>query len=95
MILEENRPGEWTLPNFQVAVTQTVRHQVNREINGIECRAQKQTYMSVVNVYIVSFDRGAGEGTGNPLQYSCVDRIPWTEAPGGLQFTGSQSVRHD
>ena len=22
-------------------------------------------------------------------------RIPWTEEPGGLQSTGSQSVRHD
>ena len=22
-------------------------------------------------------------------------RIPWTEEPGGLQFTGSQRVRHD
>ena len=22
-------------------------------------------------------------------------RIPWTEEPGGLQFTGSQTVRHD
>ena len=24
-----------------------------------------------------------------------VWRIPWTEEPGGLQSTGSQSVRHD
>ena len=22
-------------------------------------------------------------------------RIPWTEEPGGLQFAGSQTVRHD
>ena len=22
-------------------------------------------------------------------------RIPWTEEPGGLQYTGSQRVRHD
>ena len=22
-------------------------------------------------------------------------RIPWTEEPGGLQFTGSQRIRHD
>ena len=22
-------------------------------------------------------------------------RIPWTEEPGGLQFMGSQTVRHD
>ena len=25
----------------------------------------------------------------------CAWRIPWTEEPGGLQFTGSQGVRHD
>ena len=24
-----------------------------------------------------------------------VWRIPWTERPGGLQFMGSQKVRHD
>ena len=24
-----------------------------------------------------------------------VQRIPWTEEPGGLQFMGSQRVRHD
>ena len=35
--------------------------------------------------------RTPGEGNGNPLQYSCLENpIPWTEAPGGLQFMGSQ-----
>ena len=24
-----------------------------------------------------------------------AQKIPWTEEPGGLQFTGSQRVRHD
>ena len=33
-------------------------------------------------------------GNGNPLQYSCLGN-PWTEKPGGLQSTGSQSVGHD
>ena len=32
--------------------------------------------------------------TDCPLQYSCW-RIPWTEAPGGLWFMGSQRVRHN
>ena len=32
---------------------------------------------------------------GNPFQYSCLKKIPWTEEPGGLQSTGSQRVRHD
>ena len=27
---------------------------------------------------------------GNPLQYSCLERIPWTEEPGRLQSMGSQ-----
>ena len=27
-----------------------------------------------------------GGGNGNPLQYSCLGKIPWTEEPGGLQF---------
>ena len=29
---------------------------------------------------------------GNPLQYSCTKKIPWTEEPGGLQSMGSQRV---
>ena len=35
--------------------------------------------------------RSPGEGTGNPLQYSCLENS-WTEEPGGLQSTGSQRV---
>ena len=27
------------------------------------------------------------KGSGNPLQYSCLE-IPWTEEPGGLQSMG-------
>ena len=36
-----------------------------------------------------------GEGNGNPLQYSCLDRVPWTEEPGRLQFIGLQRIGHD
>ena len=43
---------------------------------------------------IPGLGRSPGEGNGNPLQYSCWE-IPWTEEPGGLQFMGSQRVRHD
>ena len=32
-----------------------------------------------------------GEGTGYPLQYSCLGN-PWTEGPGGLPSMGSQRV---
>ena len=29
-------------------------------------------------------------GNGNPLGYSCLEVIPWTKEPGGLQCMGSQ-----
>ena len=36
-----------------------------------------------------------GEGNGNPLQYSfMLEKIPWTEEPGGPQCTGLQRVGH-
>ena len=35
-----------------------------------------------------------GEGNGNPLQYSCLEKS-MTEEPGRLQSMGSQRVRHD
>ena len=34
-------------------------------------------------------ENSAGEGNGNPLQYSSW-KIPWTEEPGGLHSIGSQ-----
>ena len=34
---------------------------------------------------IPELERFPGEGNGNPLRYSWLDReIPWTEEPGGL-----------
>ena len=33
-------------------------------------------------------ERSPGEGSGNPVQYSCLENS-WTEEPGGLQFMGS------
>ena len=39
--------------------------------------------------------RSPGEGNGNPFQYSCLKKIPFTEEPGGLQSKGSQRVGHD
>ena len=33
-------------------------------------------------------------GSGNPLQYSCLEN-PWTEKLSGLQLMGSQRVRHN
>ena len=39
--------------------------------------------------------RSPGVVYGNPLQYSCLGRIPWTEEPGRVQSMGSQRVRHE
>ena len=39
--------------------------------------------------------RSPGEEIVYPLQYSCVDKNPWTEEPGELQSMGLQRVRHD
>ena len=36
--------------------------------------------------------RSSGEGNGNPLQYSCLERIPWMEEPGRLPSMGLQRV---
>ena len=38
--------------------------------------------------------RSPGEGSGNPLQYSCLEN-PMDRGSGGLQFMGSYRVRHD
>ena len=38
--------------------------------------------------------RSPGEGTGNPLQYSCLEN-PMDRGACGLQFMGLQRVRHD
>ena len=38
---------------------------------------------------IPGLGRSPGGGDGNPLQYSCLKKFPWTEEPGGLQSMGS------
>ena len=39
--------------------------------------------------------RSPGRGNDNPQSSILAWRIPWAEEPGGLQFRGSQTVRHD
>ena len=39
--------------------------------------------------------RSPGGGRDDPVRYSCLETIPWTEEPGGLQVTGSQRVGHN
>ena len=36
-------------------------------------------------------ERSPGGGHGNPPQYSCLGKTPWTKKPGRLQSMGSQS----
>ena len=43
---------------------------------------------------IPGLGRSPREGSGNPLQYSCLEN-PWTEEPGGLPFIGLQRVGHN
>ena len=39
--------------------------------------------------------RSLGGGHGNPLQYSCLENLAWTEEPGVLiKPMGSQRVGH-
>ena len=45
-------------------------------------------------VSIPGSGRSPAGGSGNPLQYSCLE-IPWAEEPGGLQSMGLQRIRHD
>ena len=49
-----------------------------------QCRRLKRLSL------IPGWGRAPGGGNGNPLQYSCLKKIPWTEEPGGLQSMGSQ-----
>ena len=39
--------------------------------------------------------RSPGEGSGNPVQYSCLGNPMDMEEPGGLQSMGSQRVWHN
>ena len=38
--------------------------------------------------------RSPGEGNGNPLQYSCLENL-MDRGADGIQFMGSQKVKHD
>ena len=38
---------------------------------------------------IPGLGKSPGGGNGNPLQYSCLEKIPWRMEPGGLQSMGS------
>jgi len=50
----------------------------------------KQRKYTITILFLAMIVHSSGEGHGNPLHYSCLEN-PWTEEPGGLQFTGLQS----
>ena len=39
---------------------------------------------------IAGLGRAPGEGNGYPLQYSNLEKIPWTEEPGRVQSRGGK-----
>ena len=53
----------------------------------------EHTCVSCRSIYKQYYTTRAGEGNGNPLQYSYLEN-PWTEEPGGLQCMGWQRVVH-
>ena len=56
----------------------------------------KESACNVVDLgSIFGLGRSPGEGNGYPLQYSCLEKPPWTEEPGGLQSMGLQRAGHD
>ena len=57
------------------------------EVKASACNAGDQSS-------IPGSGRSPGEGNGNPLQYSCLEK-PMDEEPGGLQSMDSQRVGHD
>ena len=53
-----------------------------------------QPAMQETWVWSLGWERSPGGGHGNPRQYSCLEKSPWTEESSGLQSMGSQRVRH-
>ena len=49
--------------------------------------------MEMIGIY-TSLGASHGEGSGNPLQYSCLEN-PGAAEPGGLVSMGSHRVGHD
>ena len=60
------------------------------QLDGIQPKMQDKGDKDCSYTF-VKVHQTVGEGSGNPLQYSCW-KIPWTEEPGGLQSMGSLRV---
>ena len=48
--------------------------------------------MQETQVWYLACDEPLEEEMANTLKYSCLEEIPWTEEPGGLQSTGLQEL---
>ena len=59
-----------------------------------DCSHEIKRHLLLGSKVMTNLDSIFGEGNGTPLQYSCLEN-PWTEEPGGLQFTGLLRVGHD
>ena len=55
------------------------------------CKARDEGYEG----WIPRSQKSLEKGNGNPLEYSCLGKIPWTEETDKPQSRGSQSIRHD
>ena len=77
--------GKFTCKYWSISSSQVVLVVKNPPVNSGDIRDVG---------LIPGLGRFPGGDSGNPLQYSAW-RVPWTEEPGGLQSTGSQTVRQD
>ena len=52
-----------------------------------------------MSFYVYLGGGSPGVGSGNPLQYSCLEKsqvsLPWTEESGRLQSMGLQGIGHN
>ena len=71
--------------------TEYVTPKINKGLTFVVAQTEKE---SACNARDLSSIRGLKGSPGSPLQDSCLENIPWTEEPGGLQSMGSQRVRY-
>ena len=77
---------------FYVNLMVTTRGKPTRDSQKIKERNSKHS--TIENHQKEGSKRRGGEGSGTPLQYSCLEN-PWTGEPGRLQSMGSLRVGHD
>ena len=63
------------------------RKELSRWLSSKDSACQQET-----QVRSLGWEDPLEEEMANPLKYSCLEEIPWTEEPGGLQSTGLQEL---